>query len=225
MAKIGKFLVYHIVVVAIIAIASCRSTKSAFELAKPKMPFDAIIVPGVPFDTAWSDIMRARVLWSFYLYEHGHAKNIIYSGSAVYSPYIEARIMAEYAKELGISEEHIYTEEQAEHSTENVFYSYYLAKSLGFENIALTTDPFQTKMVKSFVKKKKLDITYVPAMFDVIGVEYGGTNASIDPTGAKVENFVSIVEREGYFKRLSGTMGKNLKYSPNEINESSMKYD
>ena len=189
------------------------------------MPFDAIIVPGVPFDTAWSDVMRARVLWSHYLYEEGFTKNVIYSGSAVYSPYIESRIMAEYAKELGIPEEHIYTEERAEHSTENVFYSYYLAKYLGLENIALATDPFQTKMVKSFAKKKKLDIGYVPAMFDVVGMRYGGTSVTIDPSTAKVENFTPLPEREGFFKRFAGTMGKNLKYEPEEITESSMKYN
>ena len=225
MLRAVRLFVYQIVVFSIIGIASCNSTRSAFEAAKPRMPFDAIIVPGVPFDTAWSDVMRARVLWSHYLYEEGFTKNVIYSGSAVYSPYIESRIMAEYAKELGIPEEHIYTEERAEHSTENVFYSYYLAKDLGLEKIALATDPFQTKMVKSFAKKKKLDIGYVPAMFDVVGMRYGGTSVTIDPSTAKVENFTPLPEREGFFKRFAGTMGKNLKYEPEEITESSMKYN
>lgn len=225
MLRTARLFLYQIVVFSVIGIASCNSTRSAFEAAKPRMPFDAVIVPGVPFDTAWSDVMRARVLWSHYLYEEGFAKNVIYSGSAVYSPYIESRIMAEYAKELGIPEEHIFTEERAEHSTENVFYSYYLAKDLGLENIALATDPFQTKMVKSFAKKKNLDIGYVPAMFDVVGMRYGGTSITIDPSSAKVEDFTPLPEREGFFKRFAGTMGKNLKYEPAEITQSSMKYD
>ncbi|MCB0755368.1 MAG: YdcF family protein [Flavobacteriales bacterium] len=224
-SRVFRLFVYQLVVFAIIGIASCNSTRSAFEAAKPRMPFDAVIVPGVPFDTAWSDVMRARVLWSHYLYTEGLTKNVIYSGSAVYSPYIESRIMAEYAKELGIPEENIFTEERAEHSTENVFYSYYLAKDLGMENIALATDPFQTKMVKSFAKKKKLDIAYVPAMFDVIGINYGGTSVNIDPSAARVENFVPLPEREGFFKRFAGTMGKNLKYQPNEITQANMKYN
>lgn len=222
--KLGRVLIYHFVIFAIIGIASCTSTRAAFDKAKPQMPFDAIIVPGVPFDTAWSDIMRARVIWSVYLYEQGLTKNIIYSGSAVYSPYIESRIMAAYAKELGVPEEHIFTEEKAEHSTENVFYSYYLGKSLGFENIALATDPFQTKMVRSFAKRKKLDITYVPAIFDTVKANYAGLQVKIDPATAKVEPFESITDREGFFKRFAGTLGKNLKYEPDEITQASLTY-
>lgn len=220
-----RFLVFHIIAIAIISVASCGSTRKAFEKAEPNMPFDAIIVPGVPFDTAWSDIMRMRVLWSYHLYNRGLAKNIIYSGSAVYSPYIESRIMAEYAKKLGIPAEHIFTEELAEHSTENVFYSYYMGKSLGFENIAVATDPFQSKMVKSFAKQKKLDLTYVPIIFDTLNAYYPETNATIDPTWAEVENFVALPEREGFWKRFAGTLGKNLKFTSTEITDSSMKYN
>lgn len=224
MKRLGRLLAYHLVIAFIIGIASCGSTRTAFEKAKPEMPFDAVIVPGVPFDTAWSDIMRARVLWSYHLYTHGLTKNIIFSGSAVYSPYIEARIMAEYAKKLGIPSEHIFTEERAEHSTENVFYSYYMAKDLGFQNVALATDPFQTKMVKSFAKRKKLNIAYVPAIFDTIHAYYDDMDPIvIDPTKAEVEDFVSLPERENFWKRFAGTLGKNLKYRPEEITDATMK--
>jgi len=218
-----RFLAFHVVVIAIISIASCGSTRKAFVKAQPMMPFDAIIVPGVPFDTAWSDIMRMRVLWSYHLYNRGLAKNIIFTGSAVYTPYIESRIMAEYAKKLGIPEEHIFTEERAEHSTENIFYSYYMGKDLGFENIAVATDPFQSKMVKAFAKRKKLDVTYVPTIFDTLNAYYPETNVTIDPTWAEVDNFVALPERESFWKRFAGTMGKNLKYSPEEITDASMK--
>ena len=220
-----RFLAFHLVVITVISIASCGSTQKAFVKAETQMPFDAIIVPGVPFDTAWSDIMRLRVLWSYHLYNQGVAKNIIYTGSAVYSPYIESRIMAEYARTLGIPSENIFTEEQAEHSTENIFYSYYMAKDLGFENIAVATDPFQSKMVRSFAKRKKLNVAYVPAIFDTIHTYYNDVNVTIDPTRAEVENFVSLPDREGFWKRFAGTMGKNLKYTPEQITDASMKYN
>jgi len=219
------FSIHAILLTAIIGIASCGSTRKAYDRVEHELPFDAIIVPGVPFDSAWSDIMRLRVLWSYHLYNRGLVKNIIYTGSAVYSPYIESRIMATYAKNLGIPDENIFTEEQAEHSTENVFYSYYMAKDLGFEKVALATDPFQTAMVKSFIRKKKLDVSYIPTIFDTIHAYYNELDIDIDPTWAEVENFTSIVEREGYWKRLAGTMGKNLKYTPEEITDASMKYE
>jgi uncharacterized SAM-binding protein YcdF (DUF218 family) len=220
-----RFLAFHVVLIAIVSIASCGSTRKAFVKAQPKMPFDAIIVPGVPFDTAWSDIMRMRVLWSYHLYNRGLTKNIIFTGSAVYSPYIESRIMAEYAKKLGIPEENIFTEEQAEHSTENIFYSYYMGKDLGFENIAVATDPFQSSMVKSFAKHKKLDVAFVPAIFDTLHTYYSEINVTINPTWAEVENFVALPDREGFWKRFAGTMGKNLKYTPEDITDATMKYN
>lgn len=218
-----RFIYYNVILAIVIAVVSCGSTRSAFEKAESKMPFDAIIVPGVPFDTAWSDIMRMRVLWSYHLYNRGLTKNIIFSGSAVYSPYIESRIMAEYAKKLGVPAEHIFTEERAEHSTENIFYSYYMGKDLGFQNIAVATDPFQSKMVRSFAKRKKLDLAYVPIVFDTIHAYFPETNVSIDPTWAEVDDFVALPDREGFWKRFAGTMGKNLKYEPSQITDASMK--
>lgn len=219
-----RLVYFNVVMAAVLSVASCTSTQKAFVKVQPQMPFDAIIVPGVPFDTAWSDIMRMRVLWSYHLYNRGYAKNIIYSGSAVYTPYIESRIMAEYAKKLGIPAEHIFTEEKAEHSTENVFYSYYMAKDLGFKNIAVATDPFQAKMVRSFAKKKKLDVAYVSAIFDTIHTYYDDVKIEIDPTKAEVTNFVALPDRENFWKRFAGTMGKNLKYRPEEITDASMKH-
>ena len=220
-----KIFCFHAVAVAIIGAASCRSTKVAYEHVVQQAPFDAIIVPGVPYDTAWSDIMRLRVLWSHHLYKKGVAKNIIFSGSAVYTPYVESRIMAEYATKLGIPTERIFTEEQAEHSTENVFYSYYMAKDLGFSNVAVATDPFQTKMVKSFAKRKKLDVAYIPVIFDTIHAYYPSVNVSIDPTWAEVDDFLALPDRESFWKRFAGTLGKNLKYEPSQITDASMKYD
>lgn len=220
-----QFFYWHMFIVLVISIGSCGSVEKAFEKARPQMPFDVVVVPGVPFDTAWSDVMRARVIWSYHLYKKGIAKNVIYSGSAVYSPYVEARIMALYAIELGIPAENVFTEEKAEHSTENIYYSYYLSKDLGFERVALATDPFQNAMLKSFVKSQKLDVTHVPANFDTVRTLYSDVRVSINPSWARVNEFVALPERESFWKRLRGTMGKNLKYAPHQINDSSMRYE
>jgi len=197
-------------------LATCSYTvKKAGEmyLESENKTFDAIIVPGVPFENGnWSEVMRIRVFWSKYLYEKGIAKNIIYSGSAVYSPYYEAEIMALYGEKLGIPKEHIFAENKAEHSTENVYYSYKMAKLLGFETIALATDPFQSKMVKSFIRKELKDkITVIPIVYDTLyAMNPPMHDPKIDPTSAYDSAFVSLVEREGFWKRLRGTRGKNL---------------
>ena len=83
--------------------------------------YEMIAVPGVPFtETGWDSTMKARIYWSKYLYDKGIAKNIMYSGSSVYSAYYEGKIMAMYAIAIGIPAEHIYSETKAEHSTENL---------------------------------------------------------------------------------------------------------
>ena len=174
--------------------------------------YDAIIVPGVPFqDKRMSRILLGRIYWSHYLYSQGIAKNIIFSGSAVYTPYIEAKIMALYATHLGVPAANIHIEPRAEHSVENVYYSYKIAKKQGFKRVAVATDPFQSRMLKRLSKKLDVEIEYFPFSFDFLDslvVE----EIEIIPDEAFVENFVSIQERESFFKRFRGTLGKNIKF-------------
>jgi len=193
------------------------STAKTTHTSLAHAPFDAIIVPGVPYDGAhWSETMMARVKWSKYLYDKGYAKNIIYSGSAVYTPYVEADIMALYAQSMGIPEEHIFSETRAEHSTENVYYSYRLAKEHGFHHLALATDPFQAKSMRRFIKKFDFPVLLLPFLSDTLEKQ-DLSEPTIEPGSAKKESFVSIVERESFFKRLKGTFGQNIRWKEEDL--------
>ncbi len=186
------------------------STTSKYESAIAGAPYDAIIVPGVPFkDGNWSSIMKARVYWSKYLYDKGVAKNIIYSGSAVYSPYIESKIMKTYGEVLGLPKAHLFTESQAEHSTENLYYSLKIAKEQGFKKVALATDPFQLFFLTRFANGRGYDIAYLPIQFDLLESQ-DMTDPKIDPSGAYVENFTSLPDRQSFFERFRGTLGKHI---------------
>lgn len=208
-----------IVAVLAILVSSClnRSASHSFERFSVNGPYDAIIVPGVPFENGeWSEVMKMRVHWAVHLYNQGMAKNIIFSGSAVYSPYVEAKIMALYAEQLGVDQSNIYTEERAEHSAENLYYSYRIAKDNNLKKIALATDPFQGSYLRGFAKKIKLDdIGFLPIVFDTLGT-LDLTTPTIDPTTAYVENFEAITERENTLVRFQGTMGKYIKYAPED---------
>ena len=156
--------------------------------------------------------MKARVLWSYVLYKDGYTKNIIYSGSSVYSPYYEGMIMALYAEKLGIPKGHIFCETEANHSTENIYYSYLLAHKLGFKSIALATDPFQSYMLRRFTRRRfETPIYHLPFVTDTLAV-YNHLDPKIDPAPAKDYKFISITERESFWKRLKGTMGKDIKW-------------
>lgn len=174
--------------------------------------FDVVIVPGYPFDgEKWDKVMKLRVVWSYYLYKTGITKNVIYSGNAVYTPYVESKIMKMYAMELGIPAEHIFIEQEAEHSTENIFLSYKMAKSMGFNRVALATDPFQNKWMHKFYKKHDCDMKYLPSQMHIVD-----SLAIGDPIIAKdsafVEDFVSIKKRESFRQRWRGTQGKNIDF-------------
>lgn len=175
-------------------------------------PYDAIIVPGVPYnDEDWSKVLMARIYWSFYLYKNGYTKNVIYSGSAVYTPYIEAKIMSLYGQELGIPKKHIFIETNAEHSVENVYYSYHLAQDLGLEKVALATDPFQSRFMEGPSKRMDVPIDFIPfstELLDTLNVR----EMNIPAEQAFVEDFIPLTEREGFFKRLGGTLGRKIEY-------------
>ncbi len=172
--------------------------------------YDIIVVPGVPFeDGKWSRTMKGRVYWSKYLFDKGLARNIMYSGSAVYTPYTEAEIMRLYAVELGIPDSHIFTEDKAEHSTENIYYSYQKARMLGFEKIALASDPFQTKMLRRYATKViDPDIGFLPMVYDsLVLLEPVMVDPEIPHDQARIDDFVPLTERESFRERFRGTRG------------------
>ena len=215
--KKNNFILAVIVMLSVIlTIVSCsfseKNTRRMLANASGKS-YDMIIVPGVPLQNGiWDRTMKARLYWSKYLFDKGIAKNIMYSGSSVYTPYYEGEVMALYAAAIGIPKEHIFSETKAEHSTENLYYGYYKSKKLGFNKIALVTDPFQAKQLRSFAKRRlseKVDI--IPIVFDTLRImEPIMTDPVIDFQKVFNKNFISITERQSFWKRLKGTMSWNI---------------
>ena len=175
--------------------------------------YDMVIIPGLPLQDSfiWDRIMRGRIYWSKFLYDKGIAKNIMYSGSAVHTPYYEGTIMALYAEAIGIPKEHIFTELKAEHSTENLYYSYKKAKKLGFNSIAIASDPFQTKQLRSYAHLRlSRDIGILPFIIDtMLTIEPLMKNPVIDYQQAFKKDFIALKDRESWWKRIKGTIGWN----------------
>ncbi len=187
-----------------------QSAGRSLYVNQENMPYDAIIVPGYPFqDSIWHDIMKIRVYWSAYLYENGYARNVIYSGAAVYTPFVESKIMKAYGTELGIPAEVIFVDTMARHSTENLYYSYQLAKKLGFEKIALATDPFQNAPLARFARSNDIQVDFLPIVFDTLRL-IDKTDPEIEYSEASVDNFVALPDKMTFIERLRGTMGKKI---------------
>ena len=146
----------HIILVSLVALCSCNAyyntfytdPTKCFEIAKQKKPYDVIIVPGFPHDSGKVNmVLSQRIKWAFYLYKNGYTKNIIFSGAAVHSPYIEAEAMKLIALQTGIDSNHIFTEIKAKHTTENLYYASVMANNLGFKSIAFATEPAQCSFI------------------------------------------------------------------------------
>ncbi|PWJ58508.1 DUF218 domain-containing protein [Dyadobacter jejuensis] len=186
-----------------------RAAKS-FHEHRQESPYDAIIVPGYPYSgTSWNRILQLRIHWANFLYQKGYADNIIFSGGAVATRFVESKIMASYAEGLGVDPQHIFMESQAEHSTENVYYSYRLAKELGFQHVALATDPFQNSFMEKFTKKFDLPIASLPMVIDTIR-KMDTYEPCIDSMRSIKKDFVKLSEKENFFERFRGTLGKNI---------------
>ncbi|HTF18096.1 MAG TPA: YdcF family protein [Chryseolinea sp.] len=208
------FLYFHLFLAVALLLTHCSFShyaKKSYERATKKKPFDVIIVPGVPYEQEnTTSIMTMRVLWAKQLYDSGFTKNIIFSGSAVYSPYVEGIVMKTIADSLGIPPDHTFSETKAEHSTENIYYSWKMARSMGFQKIALSTDPFQSIMLRGFIKKYTPGITAIPVVFDRLDIK-GKSLPPIDYASGYIPNFVNIKKRESFWQRLQGTMGRRVK--------------
>lgn len=191
-----------------------KGPRKALANARQLAPFDAVIVPGVPFKNGnWDSVMKMRVIWSWILYKNGYVKNVIYSGAAVYSPYKEAVIMGLYGQQLGIPAEHMFYDTLARHSTENVYYSYLLAKQLGFKTLALGTDPFQSFMLKGFARRRFATPIYsLPVLVDSLSC-YNSLCPKINPKPARVKDWTGITQTESFFKRFKGTLGRDIDFS------------
>lgn len=170
----------------------------------PSAPYDVIIVPGTPYDSnKVSPLYKARLLWAKNLFEKGIAHNIIFSGAATHSAYVEAQTMKLFADTLGIPAENTFVEGRALHTVENIAYSIELAHQLGFRKIAVATDPFQTLFLKKHLKlvgdntnQGVGTIALLPFNVDDMPLFYKASMPRIDATSARVENFVPLAERQ-----------------------------
>ena len=161
-------------------------------------PYDVVIVPGVPYNPYNTNILyKARLLWAKSLFDRGIAKNIIFSGAAVHTPYEEAISMKLIAHKMGVPCDNIFIERNAESSLQNIAYGKALAQKMGFERIAVATDPFQMIYLQSYLSKKEPDIAKLTMNLDSLKTWYisKAVLPAINTSTAYVEDFVALKDR------------------------------
>lgn len=218
--KIASILVMMVMSIFLSSCSTILNSERNYKKVVAHAPFEAVIVPGFPHQKDnWSMVVKCRVYWAVYLYKKGIAKNIIFSGAAVYTPYVESEIMALYAEQMGIPKEHIFLETKAEHGSENLYYSYVLAQENGFKSIAVASDAVQCGFLKRFKRKFKLnDVEFIPIVYEELQLkEY--PDPKINDQEAYVKNFVSLKERESFFMRYRCSHGYKVKKMMRENND------
>ena len=208
--------IYSGIIFFLVLLSACSFSNKAshrlYDRAATKT-YDIIVVPGIPLNDSlvWDPIMTGRIYWAKFLYDKGIAKNIMFSGAAVHTPYYEAMVMALYAEALGVPKDHIYTETMAEHSTENIYYSYKKSKKLGFTSIALASDPYQSKQLRSFAHwRLSRSVGIIPFVIDTLkAMQPTMKNPVIDYSLAFKKDFVPLEKRQSRWKRFKGTLGWN----------------
>lgn len=174
-------------------------------------PYDVVIIPGMPYDstTQQKKGFNARIVWAKKLYDQGVVKNIIFSGAACYTPFIEAEVMKLIAIEMGIPKEHVFTEPKAEHSKENVYFGWLLAKQLGFKKVAFASDPYQSFFLEGFIQTNVPQMGIIPIDVDSLK-KYYTPLPRVDLSSAYVKNFIPLNKRESFATRVKHTNHNNL---------------
>ncbi len=203
-----------LIITFLVFISSCNVRKIAqrtYAAHISKAPYDVVIVPGIAFDTTTQlkNGFNARIIWAQKLYDQGITKNIIFSGAACYSPYTEGEVMRLTAIAMGIPGKNVFSETKAEHGKENVYYSWLLAKKLGFEKIALAADPYQAFFLEGFIQTNMNEMGILPMAVDSIK-SYNKPVPRINATSAYVPNFIPLNKRESFRTRVKHTNYNNL---------------
>lgn len=183
---------YLFFLIVSLLLASCSLDKKVERKNKKsyaKAPYDAVVIPGYPYEAEQNrELFTIRLNWAKTVYERGMAKNIIFSGSAVHTPYQEGKIMKIYAEAMGIPAEHIFEENEALSTVQNIKNCKKLAKELGFKKIAFATDPFQFAYMTILVNLKAPGTPLITFSTDSMAF-YNQPLPKVDVHPAYIENW------------------------------------
>jgi hypothetical protein len=127
-------------VLLVLLFTACAARQSVLE--QPERPHvDVVMIPGCPTedDGSLSTCLIDRIVWGAMVWEAGIADEVIVSGAATYNRYAEARALAAGLAALGVPAEHIWLEESARHTDENVYYSLLLTVRIGRDSFAIAS--------------------------------------------------------------------------------------
>ena len=82
---------------------------------------------------------------------------------------------------------------------------------MGFEKIAVATDPFQSNTLKTYAWDYGIPVAFIPIVYDSLRSFAIDSTFHIDPSAAYVSDFIPLPQRENIIKRFMGTLGFEIR--------------
>ncbi|MEW9671534.1 YdcF family protein [Ammoniphilus sp. 3BR4] len=158
-----KRLVLGISLLSIIFVGNIAMSIWTFKADIPMPKTDAAIVLGA---AVWgadpSPVFRERINHAVWLYKHGYAGKIIFTGGSGSSDELaESYVAKRYAIGSGVKEESILMEEKSKITEENLRYAYQVAKEHDLRTFSIVSDPLHMK--RSMMLAKDMGMEAYPS--------------------------------------------------------------
>lgn len=162
-------------------------------------PYDVAVIPGCPSeaDGRLSRCQKERAAWAAILWQRGQAAHVLTSGSAVYTPYVEAEHLAAAVAALGVPADRIYLDPHALHTDENMRNAVRIARELGWQHATVASHGPQAKGGCGMITGWGLACTGLP-------IDRGAIHDTLERAVARLASvrvrpspsFCSLAERE-----------------------------
>lgn len=131
----------------------------------PHESFDVVIVLGNPAnaDGSPSLLMASRVEKAVQVMKSGQAPRLLMTGGGVYNDAVEAEVMAQYARQLGIPAADIFVEKQARNTFQNARLSAEFCRRQGWQRVLVVTSFFHLARARRIFRRESLQCTFVGA--------------------------------------------------------------
>jgi uncharacterized SAM-binding protein YcdF (DUF218 family) len=105
--------------------------------------FDVIVVLGNPAnaDGSIAPMARSRVEEAIRQYHAGVAPRLIMTGGAVKNRFVEAQVMAQFARSEGVPDDAVFAEGEARNTIQNAYYSYKIMQAHGWSSALVVSTP------------------------------------------------------------------------------------
>lgn len=180
-------IIIGVISIALLGLGVIYTIARQYTLDENPQKVDLIIVLGCKAsnDGTVSYRQRARVDKGAELLFKGYSSKILFTGSAVANTWVEAEVMADYARTLGVKDEQVILETKSRSTKDNAFYTKEIMQKNGWTTALVVTSTLHTGRAKKIFLAQGIKA-------DVIAASYPSDMPLLD----KLKTFISELSHE-----------------------------